>query len=163
MKIRKTRMEELDRAMEIYEHARNYMRTNGNHKQWIRGYPSRELVEGDIKAGISYVCEEEETGALLAVFAYFWGEDATYRKIDGAWIGPGAPYGVVHRIGVDAPRRGVGAFCLDWALKACGDLRIDTHGDNVPMQNMLRKEGFSRCGIIVIEDGSERVAFEKLL
>jgi len=160
MEIRKTKMEELDRVMAIYDRARAYMRQNGNHNQWIKGYPSRELVRSDIEGGISYVCTEGEE--LLAVFAYFQGEDPSYGKIDGAWIGPGAPYGVVHRIGVEVPRRGVGAFCLDWAFRDSGDLRIDTHGDNVPMQNMLQREGFSRCGVIVIEDGTERVAFEKI-
>ncbi len=29
---------------------------------------------------------------------------------------------------------GIGAFCIDWAFSKCGNLRIDTHGDNIVMQ-----------------------------
>ena len=41
----------------------------------------------------------------------------------------------------------------DWAYAQCGHLRIDTHGDNTVMQNLVKKAGFTRCGTIyVVED-----------
>ena len=55
MVIRKTTMKELDICMEIYDKARNYMIENNNTKQWVNGYPSRELIEEDIRQGISYL------------------------------------------------------------------------------------------------------------
>ena len=56
----------------------------------------------------------------------------------------------------------IGQFCLGWAYEQCGHLRIDTHTDNKVMQNLLKKLGFIRCGIIyVIEDDNPRYAFEK--
>ena len=30
------------------------------------------------------------------------------------------------------------------------------------MQNVIEKNGFNRCGIIYVKDGSERIAYEKL-
>jgi hypothetical protein len=30
------------------------------------------------------------------------------------------------------------------------------------MQNLLIKNGFSKCGIIYLEDGAERLAFQKI-
>jgi len=48
-------------------------------------------------------------------------------------------------------------------LGQCGHLRIDTHGDNVVMQRVLEGLGFTRCGIIYIEeDNDPRIAFEKV-
>ena len=44
MFIRPTQIEDLDAAMALYDHARQYMRQNGNDQQWGGGYPSRELV-----------------------------------------------------------------------------------------------------------------------
>ena len=39
----------------------------------------------------------------------------------------------------------------------------DTHGDNVVMQNLLKKLGFTRCGTIYVEeDDYPRIAFEKI-
>ncbi|MDO5109274.1 MAG: N-acetyltransferase, partial [Erysipelotrichaceae bacterium] len=57
--------------------------------------------------------------------------------------------------------KGAGSFCIRWALGQCGHLRMDTHGDNYVMQNMLKKLGFTYCGIIYVEqDNDPRLAFE---
>ena len=75
-----------------------------------------------------------------------------------------SPYGVVHRITTDRKARGTATFCLNWAVRqAGGHLRIDTHEDNRPMRKLLEKLGFSRRGTVVVEDGTERIAFEKVL
>ena len=42
-------------------------------------------------------------------------------------------------------------------------IKVDTHKDNISMQKLLRKNDFKYCGIIYLEDGSERIAFEKLI
>lgn len=73
------------------------------------------------------------------------------------------PYGVVHRIASSGKRKGSASFCLNWALEQCGCLRIDTHHDNIVMQNLLKKNGFQYCGIIYLEDGSPRLAYQKNL
>ena len=103
-------------------------------------------------------------GRVVGTFYFVQGPDIepTYRKIeDGAWKDD-SPYGVVHRIAADGSEKGVGAFCLDWAFRQCGHLRIDTHGDNRVMQNLLTKLGFVHCGTIYVrEDRDPRLAFEK--
>ena len=40
------------------------------------------------------------------------------------------------------------------------NVRADTHKDNITMQNMLAKNGFVPCGIIHVENGSERIAYQ---
>ena len=42
-------------------------------------------------------------------------------------------------------------------------LRIDTHRGNVVMRKMLEKNDFCYCGIIYLENGDERVAYERIL
>jgi RimJ/RimL family protein N-acetyltransferase len=42
-------------------------------------------------------------------------------------------------------------------------LRIDTHRGNVVMRRMLEKNGFRFCGVIYLENGDERVAYEKIV
>ena len=59
MEIRKTRMEELDKVMEIYAHARKFMVEHNNPNQWKNNKPSREQIEADILAGKHHICEEE--------------------------------------------------------------------------------------------------------
>ncbi len=42
------------------------------------------------------------------------------------------------------------------------NFRIDTHNDNKIMQHVIEKNGFIRCGIIYVKDGSPRIAYEKI-
>lgn len=161
--IRKTTLSDLPRVMEIYAHARRFMAENGNPNQWgPTCWPPEKLIRSDIAEGKGYVCTDE-AGKILAGFFFDFGADIepTYRSIAGSW-GDSRPYGVVHRIAVDGSRRGVGAFCLNWAYDRCGHLRIDTHGDNTVMQGLLKKLGFVYRGIIhVAEDNDPRLAYEK--
>ena len=162
--VRKSTLQDLPRIMEIYARARIFMAEHGNPDQWgPTCWPPEALIRKDIADGSSYVCVNE-TGRILGTFFFIHGADVepTYREItDGAWL-DGSPYGVVHRIASDGSEKGVGGFCLDWAYEQCGHLRIDTHGDNTVMQNLLRKLGFIHCGTIYVEeDDAPRLAFEK--
>ena len=58
IEIRKTTVSDLDRVMEIYDIARDFMAKNGNPTQWGDGYPVRALIEEDIERGESYVFVE---------------------------------------------------------------------------------------------------------
>ncbi len=164
MEIRTAKPEELSRVMEIYAHARAFMAETGNPKQWgATNWPPQSLIEQDIAQGKCHVCCEDDL--IVGVFYYDYGDDidVTYRNIEaGAWLSD-KPYGVVHRIASDGSTKGIGRFCINWAFEQCGHLRIDTHGDNVVMQNLLRKLEFEQCGIIYVEeDNDPRIAYEKV-
>ena len=159
MIIRKTRPDELDLLMKMYEHARLFMAGHGNPAQWGQSYPKRTLIAADIDSGCSYVCEEH--GQIIATFYYKKGPDDTYRRsYCGDWLNE-RPYGVVHRITSNGTVKGAASFCLDWAFEQCGNLKIDTHKDNRIMQHLLDKNGFTYCGIIYTDDGSERMAYQR--
>jgi len=42
-------------------------------------------------------------------------------------------------------------------------IKIDTHKKNESMKKMLSNNGFKYCGIIYLENGSERIAYEKII
>lgn len=160
MYIRQASMEDLKEILHIYEFAREFQKQTGNPRQWAGGYPRRELVEEDIRQGNCCVCIREER--LVGVFAFFTGEDPTYREIrGGAWLND-RPYGTIHRIAGNGTCKGMASFCFEWAMKrSSGNLRIDTHEDNRVMQHVLEKNGFSYCGEITASDGTPRRAYQK--
>ena len=161
MEICKTPPERLEEVMALYARARKFMRRTGNPDQWGQDYPGEDLIAREIARGQSHLCLDGRE--IAAVFSLIEGEDPTYRTIcDGAWLND-APYGTVHRICAAQPGAGTGAFCLDWCAARCGNLRIDTHRCNRPMQALLRRCGFTYCGRIFLEDGAERLAFQKTL
>ena len=160
MNIRRTKPEELEKVMELYASARDFMRRQGNPSQWGSTEPKKERVALDIAEGHSFVCCEGE--ALLGVFSFESdADDPTYHEIrEGEWPETDS-YGVLHRIAVGTPGRGVAGFCLDWCWARCRQLRADTHADNLPMQRAMIKNGFERCGIIKTYDGTDRIAFAR--
>ncbi len=160
MEVRKTRIEELDKVMEIYAHARKFMAEHNNPNQWKNNKPTREQIEKDILAGKHYLCMEGEQ--IAAVFYFAQEIDPTYVTIyEGAWLNE-EEYAVVHRIASSGLVKGAGSFCMNWASSQCDNLKIDTHEDNYVMQNMLKKCGFVKCGTIYLEDGEARIGFHKI-
>ncbi|MNE54274.1 hypothetical protein D3C80_1490420 [compost metagenome] len=96
------------------------------------------------------------------MFYFAQEDDATYQVIkDGSWLN-NEPYGVIHRIASSEGTKGGATFCLNWAFEQTGNIRIDTHVNNKPMQGLLKKLDFVTCGQIVLPDGSSRIAFQKL-
>ena len=160
MEIRRSMPEDLPVILDLYGKARVFMRASGNLTQWEGIDAPEHRAPADIAEGRSFVCCEGDE--ILAVFAFEpEADDPTYREItDGAWPDDG-PYGVLHRIAVGVPGKDVAGFCLDWCAVRCRQLRADTHESNRAMQRALEKNGFQRCGIIHVDDGSPRIAYAR--
>ena len=158
MNIRNATVADIPEIMRICDSARNYMRANGNKAQWINGYPSEELWRDDIAKKQCFVCEEKNH--LCAAFAFILGEDPTYQYIENGQWKNDLPYGTIHRLGSDGTCSGIMEKCKAFALSHISELRADTHEDNKTMQSVLERNGFEKCGIIYIEDGSPRIAYQ---
>lgn len=160
MDIRKTKLEDLDQVMAIIDIARGLMRASGNTIQWTNGYPSREYIQSTIAIGENYVCIEDDV--IVATFCFSLEPDPNYTIIeDGQWLNE-EPYGVVHRLASNGQVKGVAAQCFQWCFEQCHNIRVDTHETNIPMQKVLTRLGYIRCGIIYVGDGTPRVAFQKI-
>lgn len=209
--IRLAKYDDLDRIMEIYQEARNYMEANGNPGQWGKNHPPKQLLEEDIGKSQLYVytengedqiesnnaehdaavgagnrngsykedsnegaherrhescretCHEngnKEPEIVHGVFAFIIGPDPTYTYIeDGVWLNDDV-YGTIHRIAGDGVAKGVFKKCLDFCKSQIDNLRIDTHHNNLTMQHLVEKNGFEKCGIVYMEDGSPRIAYQ---
>ena len=180
MKIRKSDICDLDVIMPIFDEARATIAAL-NIDQWQNGYPSREVIEKDIKLSQSRVVIADggvcaACGTLgeriCATFALISDGEPTYDKVyEGEWLTGGSDsYIAIHRVAILVAMRGRGIageiikYAADTArLLGRRSLRIDTHRGNVVMRKMLEKQGFIYCGIIYLADGAERVAYEKVL
>lgn len=155
--IRLAKPADLPEILKIYEAARQFMAQNGNASQWGRAYPPRERIEADIRGGCLYV--EEAEGKPAGVFAFLLGPEPNYERIDGAWRNS-LPYGTIHRVASDGRVPGFFGRCMEFCKKQTANLRIDTHEENKVMRHLIEKSGFAECGIIRVEDGSPRIAYQ---
>ena len=155
--IEKAAVSDLDRICELYAGARAFMAQNGNPTQWGDSYPERQMLEDDIAQGCLYVMRQ--SGQIRGVFYLNQCEDPTYAVIHEGYWHWDQPYSVIHRICGDGSG-GIVKRAVGYALQNTPYLRIDTHKDNVVMQRVLEKLGFSYCGIIYVEDGTPRLAYD---
>ena len=107
MEIRKASFKDIDEIMQIYDHAKVFMRENGNKDQWEDGYPGRKLIEEGLDR--TYLCVEN--GRTACVFYYAAEEDEDYRQINGRWLNE-EPYAVVHRVASTGIVKGAAVFCF---------------------------------------------------
>ena len=98
--------------------------------------------------------------SVVAYFALLPSPEPTYDRIEGAWL-TDEPYGVIHRMASYPQVHGIFAAIIDFAAARYAHLRIDTHQDNRIMRHLIEKHGFTYCGIIWLEDGAERLAYER--
>ena len=152
MQIRIATSEDLDDLVRIYAAARRYMAEHGNPHQWGDGRPTPEEIANSVKEGACRIGVDEDDRAHFS-FTIYSEEDPTYQQIyDGAWLND-EPYVTIHRVASDGIMKGVFSSVLTRAKDEA----------NMTMQHIVAKAGFSYCGIIHLEDGDPRLAYQLVL
>lgn len=167
MEFRQAKISDLDQIVEIIELSKKYLKET-KVDQWQDGYPAKEDLRRDIESGNSYVLTNKDE--IVATTVISLDGESTYNSIfNGEWIS-NEDYIVMHRVAVHDKYKGKGIFkelikeTESLALNnGISSIKIDTHRDNISMQRAVVKNDFKKCGIIYLEDGSERIAFEKVL
>lgn len=166
-KLEKAQISHIDEIMQCIWDAQKYL-ANLGVDQWQDGYPEEEIISNDINNKNAFVLMAE---AQVAAYSMFSTEgDNSYNEIKGKWLTNSDEYGVIHRMAVNAKYRGTGCafyffkeFEQKLAYSNIKSMRIDTHRDNRAMQNLLQRLNYEYCGIIQLERGGERLAYEKLI
>ncbi len=169
MTFSKSNTKDLPSIMKIIGEAQAYM-ASLDIDQWQDGYPSETLILDDIANDESYIVKSQDN-IIVGTAMFTTQEEHTYKIINGKWLTPDdSKYGVIHRIAVGGNNRGIGIAkfiikeCEQYLIKNnIASMRIDTHVDNIGMQSLIKGLGYIYCGIIYLEDGDKRLAFEKIL
>lgn len=162
--VRLATKRDIGAIMDVVASATELMDSSGV-RQWVAGvYPTAIHITRDIDNEYGYVCEVN--GNIVGYSAIIEGIEPTYIDICGGnWL-TDKPYYTIHRVAVhaSATRHGIAQKLFDFAKKlahkhSCS-VRVDTHSENKPMRALLTKNSFVYCGVIHVEDGTERVAYE---
>ena len=145
--------------MTVMDAAKKIMRKSGNMHQWGEGYPSESVITADMEKHGGLVIEDD--GKVVGYFAFLKSPEPTYTRIyEGKWLDDEKPYYVVHRIASYPGAHGIFSSIMDFCFSKDSNIRIDTHRDNHIMQHIIKKYGFTYCGIIHLASGDERLAYQ---
>ena len=163
-----SKKEDLHSIMKIVGDAQSFLSSLGID-QWQDGYPDENVILADISNNESYIVKDSE-GNTMGIAMFSTKLEPTYTFIEGNWLtDEKAKYGVIHRMAVSTCGRGKGV--AKFVFNTCEQIlkennitsmRIDTHEDNKTMQGLLEKLEYVYCGIIYLENGDKRLAFEKV-
>ena len=169
MNLVKATKKDLTSIMAIIGDAQEYLKDQ-NIDQWQNDYPNNDIIINDILNKESYLVKSNSDN-VIATAMFSTRLEPTYKVIDGKWMSSNSDrYGVIHRMAIAKKNRrsGVSKFIFktfETFLKKnkIKSMRIDTHEDNTGMQNLLLKLNYNYCGIIYLENGDLRLAYEKLI
>ncbi|MFT4661036.1 MAG: ribosomal protein S18 acetylase RimI-like enzyme [Patiriisocius sp.] len=169
MEIRLSEPRDIQHIMNIIHFAQRHLKSF-NIDQWQDGYPDEAQILDDIKKDESFVVLDKDN-KMLATFMLTTNGEPTYNTIEGEWITDNkTQFGVIHRIAVaeNTINKGMAQDIIrhcEGMLKSqtITTMRIDTHQDNKGMQHILKKLQYVYCGIITLNSGDIRFAYEKLM
>lgn len=91
----------------------------------------------------------EKSEKIAATFLFLPGPEEAYNNLKGGkWPENTEDYFVIHSFASSMKVRGAAAFCFEWCENQPGVhcIKVDTHKNNIPMQNLLKKLGYVYCG-----------------
>lgn len=165
MKLRKAEIEDLELILEMYEDGSKSL-AKANINQWQgKDKPGKDELLKVLDE--IYVLDDNEAVSTARIIEY----DNQYDKIyNGNWINNSNNYYAIHRVATLASktRKGYARKMLleieELAKKnKKKSIKIDTHCENTKMQNFLKSLDYEKCGIIILNNGDKRDAFEKII
>src|SRR5690606_8353866 len=103
---------QLNHIMQVIDDARAIMRKNGNHTQWINGYPSAAIIFNDTSLNTGYICMHNNEIVGYVSFSKGNNPESTYQIIEnGKWLN-NEPYGVSHTLAANGKVNGVATACF---------------------------------------------------
>ena len=169
MEFLKTKKKDLVPIMKVIAEAQALLASH-EIDQWQNGYPNESAILEDLKNNESYIVTSKDS-TLIGTAMFTTKNEPTYKSIEGKWITKvNAKYGVIHRMAITNKSRnkGVAKFIFEQCEQQLfhqniNSMRIDTHQDNFAMQILLKKLKYLYCGVIYLDNGDKRLAYEKLI
>ena len=141
-------MPDVDKVMEVVALCVRQMQGRGSD-QWDDFYPSRDVIEADIRAGTLYVLRD---GAIL-IGAVVVNETQSPEYAQLEWQRPDARVLVIHRLCVRPDRQGTGAGhqLMDFAeqfarTNGYSAIRLDTYTGNPVATSLYVRRGYRITG-----------------
>lgn len=166
MEVLIAKKDDLKDIFALIKDAKNILKQNGI-PQWQKDYPTIHDLEKDIQNQTMMILKRKKETIACANLSLE--PDPFYQEIEGNWLQEDL-YASLHRIAVKSNVHGQGygqKFIAELEKiakeKGAYSIRIDTHPLNQSMKTLLDKRHYHYCGLVVVQDKTSRIAYEKLL
>lgn len=163
--MRRAHAMDLPRLMALLQRVVPLMRADGN-MQWDEKYPNEKVFTRDIELGQLWVAEQGD-GVLAGVIAITTDQPPEYAQAGWDIRQPAI---VPHRLAVDPAYRGTGiaSALMQQAEVTARErgiplLRVDTGAQNVVVQRMFLKLGYTLAGETSFRGGLRFLCYQKRL
>ncbi len=147
IKVIKANHEDITNVIQIVDACRHAMQHEGIF-QWDKIYPSRSLIEEDIREGSMYIGQDH--GIALGIVSLSEKQEDAYRQV--RWHGS-EPALVVHRLCVnpDYQRCGIASQLMDFAenlalQRGYASIRLDAYTGNSKAVTLYERRGYRKAG-----------------
>ncbi|MFP5453509.1 GNAT family N-acetyltransferase [Parvimonas sp. G1604] len=149
--------------LEIYLEGSNSLKEDGVD-QWQGNYiPSFKDIDEHLGIDL-YVLEYHRK--IVSTVCLVEGIDEDYENIKGKW-NTSIPYISIHKVATSNEykkqsfAKKMMYYVENFAKRKKMDLRIDTHKDNIKMNNFIVSCGYKYAGEVVLQGELERLAYDK--
>lgn len=165
MEFRHATKDDIELILEMYEDGSKSLREAGINQWQGKDKPGEEELYKVLDE--IYVLVDESAVSTARIIEY----DNQYDKIyKGNWINNSDNYYAIHRVATLERKKRHGyakSMFLEIEKLALKNnkksIKIDTHCENIKMQNFLKSLDYKKCGEIILNNGDKRDAFEKII
>lgn len=169
MKIRKSRIEEVEAVGEFYDRVVADLCANVNYPKWTyKFYPSTDFARQMIIKGEQYVCEDG--GKIVGAFVFNDDPQGAYENATWSVSLQRGEYGVCHAVAIDTSLqgKGLGKQVVDFCIRRAKELgykaiRLDVVPSNFPARKLYEKCGFRYVGDVDLQRGYEEIPVFSML
>lgn len=144
LKIEKGTLSDLNELFQIYLNAKNELERNGIY-QWTDNYPTRSIIENDLKKGILFVLRSNEE--IIGAINISEEQETEYQTV--SWEFNNSKVLVIHRLVIDPKYQGKGYAkkLMDFAEKFANEnnyssIRLDAYSQNKRVINFYEKRKY---------------------
>ncbi|MGX4644511.1 GNAT family N-acetyltransferase [Holzapfeliella sp. JNUCC 80] len=164
--LRKGNFSDIQDIMIIIDEAKKFLQNQGS-TQWQDGHPNINQIRQDVDEGVGQVLIVNNQ--VAGYVALTTNREESYLSIKGGkWMSDDS-YATIHRMAISSKFRGMHlsnymmvSVISKGTDKNIYNFRVDTHPQNLIMQNILKSIGFQKRGQVKVDDKLDpnRMAFE---
>lgn len=155
IKFEKATLDEVECILKVVKNVVRFMQNELKIDQWDDSYPNIRVLKEDINLNSLYVLKDKK-----CIIGFICINKELYKEYDQvSWEGTKS-FKTLHRVAIDPQFQGMGygKMLYNFAYEVVKKegikfIRVDTFSRNIPMNNLIIKQGYNFVGAMKYKEG----------